>query len=91
MPRKPQDMVKGRRRRRALSNQESSGIVSTRAAATEIDALRKKFKKAHDDGMVALGNHDFNALGDAIKREREIIGTQKKLIQKSIRKSKRSK
>jgi hypothetical protein len=55
----------------------------TKTAAATIATLRKDFKKAHEDGMAALDNQDFDALGDAIKRERNIIDIQSELIEKS--------
>jgi hypothetical protein len=37
--------------------------------------------------MVALENHDFEAMKDAILREKKIIQTQKTLVEQSIRKT----
>ena len=53
------------------------------AATKRIVALRNDFKQAHEDGMAALADGDFDTLGDALKREREIIDEQKKLIDRS--------
>jgi hypothetical protein len=55
----------------------------TKTAAATMATLQKDFKKAHEDGMAALDNRDFDALGDAIKRERNIIAIQSELIEKS--------
>lgn len=55
----------------------------TKAAAQRVATLRKDFQKAHADGMTALQSGDFDALGDAIKRERDIIEIQSELIEQS--------
>ena len=55
----------------------------TKAAAQRVATLRKDFQKAHADGMTALQSGDLDALGDAIKRERDIIEIQSELIEQS--------
>ena len=55
----------------------------TKTAAEKIATLRKDFQEAHADGMTALQRGDFDALGDAIKRERDIIEIQSELIEQS--------
>jgi hypothetical protein len=50
-----------------------------------MEALRREFRVAHEDGMAALVNSDYDALGDAIQRERKIIVRQKNLIEKRTR------
>ena len=55
-----------------------------KTAAQKMATLRKDYKKAHADGMAALENRDFDAFGDAIKRERNIIETQSEMIERSI-------
>ena len=54
-----------------------------KTAAQSVAALLRDFKKAHADGMAALEKQDFDALGDAIKRERNIIEAQSELIEQS--------
>jgi hypothetical protein len=39
----------------------------------EVRALKVRFDRAHADGMKALDNHDFDALTQAIARERVLI------------------
>jgi hypothetical protein len=55
----------------------------TKTAAEKIATLRKDFQEAHADGMTAVQRGDFDALGDAIKRERDIIEIQSELIEQS--------
>ena len=54
-----------------------------KTAAKRVATLLRDFKKAHADGMAALEKQDFDALGNAIKRERNIIETQSELIERS--------
>jgi hypothetical protein len=61
----------------------ASSRRATKTAAATMATLGKDFKKAHEDGMAALDNQDFDALGDAIKRERNVIDIQSELIEKS--------
>lgn len=51
----------------------------------KVATLRKKFKRVHEKGVAALEAGDFNALGEAIDAERDIIRSQKKLIEESTR------
>ena len=53
----------------------------------KIATLRKKFKRVHDKGLAALKSGDYNALGDAIRAERDMIRSQRKLIEKTARRS----
>jgi len=48
-----------------------------------VAALLRDFRKAHADGMAALEKQDFDALGDAIRRERDLIKTQSEMIERS--------
>ena len=54
-----------------------------KTAAQSVAALLRDFKKAHAEGMAALEKQDFDALGDAIRRERELIETQSEMIERS--------
>ena len=60
--------------------------AATRAIAATVADLRKEFAQVHDEGMVALEKHDFEAVKDALLREKEIIHKQKTLAEQSIRK-----
>ena len=42
----------------------------------QVRALKVQFDKAHADGMTALDRHNFDALCDAIVRERTAIAQQ---------------
>jgi hypothetical protein len=78
---------RGSREERFVITDAPGPLASVRrqakTAAATMATLQKDFKKAHKDGMAALDNQDFDALGDAIKRERNIIAIQSKLIEKS--------
>ena len=82
MSKKPQGRSKesGRKKERLKTERRR------KSATVTFDALRKDFQKAHKDGMAALTAGDFDALGDAIKRERDIIEKQKKSVAKRIQK-----
>ena len=82
MSKKPQGRSKesGRKKERLKTERRRKSATATFAA------LRKEFQKAHKDGMEALTAGDFDALGDAIKRERDIIEKQKKSAEKRIQK-----
>jgi hypothetical protein len=54
-----------------------------KTAAQSVAALLRDFKKAHADGMAALEKRDFDALGDAIRRERDLVETQSEIIERS--------
>ena len=54
-----------------------------KTAAQSVAALLRDFRKAHADGMAALEKQDFDALGDAIRRERDLIKTQSEMIERS--------
>jgi hypothetical protein len=75
------------KKRRAKEKPLTDPVVAlapTKTAPEKIATLRKDFKKAHANGMAALQKQDFDALGDAIKRERNIIETQSELIERSV-------
>jgi hypothetical protein len=55
----------------------------TKTAAEKMVTLLMDFQQAHADGMTALQRGDFDAFGDAIKRERDIIETQSEMIEQS--------
>jgi hypothetical protein len=42
--------------------------------------LRRQFQHVHRDGMDALAHSDYKRLGDAIRREGEILKQQRSLI-----------
>ena len=54
-----------------------------KTAAQSVATLLSDFRKAHADGMAALEKQDFDALGDAIRRERDLIETQSEMIERS--------
>jgi len=58
-------------------------VVALGPAKTAVQTLLNDFRMAHADGMAALEKQDFDALGDAIKRERNIIEAQSELIEQS--------
>src|SRR5262245_6662018 len=84
MSKNPQGRSKqsGRKRERPKLKRRRKPATEKRATA------REAFQKAHEDGMEALKKHDFDTLGDAIKRERNIIEDQNKTLETSIRKQK---
>jgi hypothetical protein len=73
-----------------LIRENPSVAITKRAAATKriaatVTDLRKEFAEVHDEGMVALEKHDFEAVKNALLRERKIIQTQKTLVEQTIR------
>jgi hypothetical protein len=79
----PKSKKRGRKEERLVIT-DPTVLRTTKIAAEKMATLRKDFKKAHGDGMAALKNRDFDAFGDAIKRERNIIETQIEMIERSI-------
>ena len=47
----------------------------------------RKFQEAHEEGMAALRQGDFEMLGDAIAKERAIIEEQSRLLEEVIGKA----
>jgi hypothetical protein len=72
------------KKRRPKEKRLTDPVVALAPTKTAPATLRKDFKKAHANGMAALQKQDFDALGDAIKRERNIIETQSELIERSV-------
>lgn len=75
-----------------MANHKPNKIVSG------IKRRRKQFAAAHDKGMKALHTHDYDALGEAILEERQIIEEQAVLVRavsplkakrKNVRKARR--
>lgn len=46
------------------------------ATRQKVARLKKRFRRAHHEGMSALETGDYAALGKAIERERDIIDEQ---------------
>ena len=74
---------RGRKEKRLVVPDPVVALGPTMTAAHRVATLRKDFKKAHADGMAALEKQDFDALGDAIRRERDLIETQSEMIERS--------
>ena len=73
----------GPREKRLVITDPVVALGPTKTAAEKMVTLLMDFQQAHADGMTALQRGDFDAFGDAIKRERDIIETQSELIEQS--------
>ena len=71
------------KKRRPKEKRLTDPVVAAKTAAESVATLLREFKKAHADGMAALEKQDFDALGDAIGRERDLIETQSEMIEES--------
>jgi hypothetical protein len=71
------------KKRRPKEKRLTDPVVAGKTAAESVATLLREFKKAHADGMAALEKQDFDALGDAIGRERDLIETQSEMIEES--------
>ena len=74
---------RGPKEKRLVITDPVVALGPIKTAAQRVATLRKDFQKAHADGMTALQKGDFDALEDAIKRERDIIEIQSELIEQS--------
>ena len=58
----------------------SHSVKGYRDILTRFRELRRQFQQAHRDGMDALARSDYARLGDAIRREGELLKQQRALM-----------
>ena len=76
--------LKPKRRPHSANRPTEGRIVTDPAAALpKLRKMKEHFDRAHADGMAALIAGDYTKLGDAIARERRVIGEQNAVIKQA--------
>ena len=65
--------------RLVIPEESQEALTRLLKPATQVSSLKAAFDSAHKDGMDALKRHDFDALTDAVKRERKVVDAMKRI------------